>query len=171
MYVEVTHLLWWWYDDDCNVNYNIDVDCWGWWSYWWWLYNDDNDANVDISMMPRITQTTYAHDNSYCDDDASDNCKEDNDDNKNAYKCCYDDDNTTNLGSSAPGTVCKEDDIPGVLLHSNRLPTLDSPPLVPCARRTISLVCLSTLTGCLPWILRPWYRVQGGRYPWCASPL
>ncbi len=44
--------------------------------------------------------------------------------------------------------MSEEDNIPGVPLHANRLPTLDPPPLVPCARRTISLVCLSTVTGC-----------------------
>jgi hypothetical protein len=37
-------------------------------------------------MMPRITQITDAHDNSYCDEDACYDCKEHNDDDENDFE-------------------------------------------------------------------------------------
>ncbi len=73
-------------------------------------------------MMPKITLITPAHENGYSDDDACDDCKEDNDDDDENYcEWWYDEDDTAYLGSSAPGTMCKEDDIPGVPLHTDRL--------------------------------------------------
>ncbi len=91
-------------DDDCDVNYNIDVGT---------DDHADDDCIMTIMMLMQIMQIMMKM-----------------------------------IINDAMMTII--------------LPTLDPPTLVPCARRTISLVCLSTLTGCLPWILSPWYRVRGG---------